>query len=219
MSAFNIFLFVGALLMFLCMWFASQFYKKIPIWKVLISAALLTAIGLLGAHLMSVIESGNWSGRSFFGAVFLAPVLMRPVAMVLRIPYKTIMDLCAPAECIMLALLKVKCNIDGCCYGRMFNVAGGSYRFPSQIVECVAAILLMTVLLLMIKSRKQEGKIYLWYLIIYGVSRFILNMFRETTPWIGPLAAGAFWSLAAIVIGIAVMLMVQKYDGRKGLSR
>ena len=51
MSVFYIFLLIGALFMFLCMWFASRFYEEIPVWKLLISAALLTAIGLLGAHI------------------------------------------------------------------------------------------------------------------------------------------------------------------------
>lgn len=210
MSVFYIFLLIGALFMFLCMWFASRFYEKIPVWKLLISAALLTAIGLLGAHIMALIESGNWNGRSFFGAVFLAPMLMFPVAMILRIPYTIMMDLCAPAECIMLALLKVKCNIDGCCAGKLFLTNGELHRFPSQKVECAMAIILMVVLLLLIRSKKQTGKIYPWYLILYGVTRFILNLFRETTPWIGPLAAGNFWSIVAIIIGSVAMGMMYK---------
>ncbi len=210
MSEFYVFLFIGALLMFLCIWFASRFYDKIPVWKLLIAAAALTVIGLLGARLMSGIESGNWTGRSFYGAVFLVPVLMFPVAVILHIPYSIIMDMCAPAGCVMLALLKVKCSIDGCCKGRIFTTSGGEFRFPSQKVECVAAILLMIVILLLIRSRKQAGKIYSWYLMLYGVTRLILNQFRETKPWIGPLAAGTFWSLVAIGIGTAVLVVMRK---------
>lgn len=196
--------------MFLCMWITAKFYDPLPIWKLLLSALLLTCIGLLGAHLMSMIESGDWNGRSFFGAVFLAPLLMLPVSMILHIPYGTMLDLCAPAECIMLALLKVKCSIDGCCYGKIFRIGSNAFRFPSQKVECITAIILMIVLIILIRTKRWRRTIYPWYLILYGIIRFILNLFRETTPWIGPLAAGNFWSLVAIVVGVIWMLTLLK---------
>ena len=210
MSTFAVFMLIGMGLMFLCMLAANRISYQIPVWKIVISAVLLTAIGLLGAHIMSWIESGKWNGRSFFGAVFLAPLLMWLVAKVLDIRYGSLMDICAPAECIMLGLLKVKCFIDGCCGGRCFTILSRSFQFPSQIVECITAIILMGVLLLMINKKQYAGKIYPSYLILYGIIRFILNLFRETTPWIGPLAAGNFWSLISILIGLAAIRLLRE---------
>ena len=209
MPTFAMFMVMGMFLMFLCMWAANSISYKYSLWKIALSAAVLTCIGLLGAHIMAWIESGNWSARSFYGAVFLAPVLMWPVSMILRINYLGLIDLCAPAECIMLALLKVKCRIDGCCYGRTFDTPTGGVQFPSQIGECAAAIILMIVLVILLRRSKREGMIYPYYLILYGITRFILNMFRETTPWIGPLPAGHFWSLISVGIGIIALVVLK----------
>ncbi len=206
MSSLTLVLLLGTGAMFLCMWYGGKIYA-IPVWKIAISAFLLTAVGLLGAHLMSLLESGKWNGRSFFGAVFLAPILMWPVAKVLKIPYGNLMDLCAPAECVMLALLKVKCRIDHCCIGRFINLGDYEIRFPSQITECVTAILLMFVLLVIIKKQKWSGMVFPWYLLLYGVLRSILNLLRETTPWIGPLSAGNFWALISIILGGGILLL------------
>lgn len=207
--SFAVFLIIGMCAMFLPMLYGGRSYN-FPIWKTIISAIILTGIGLLGAHLMALLESGNWSGRSFFGALFLAPVLMWPIAKILNLSYSKLIDICAPAECIMLALLKVKCNIDGCCGGRYMQFGHFGFTFPSQIVECVIAIVLMLVLLAILKKKKWEGVVYPWYMFLYGIIRFILNLLRDTTPWIGPLPAGNFWALISLIIGGSILLYYKK---------
>ena len=218
MDTFTLFLIAGMALMIICMCWANHISYQFPIWKLIVSGVVLTAIGLLGAHIMSWIESGNWTGRSFYGAVFLTPILLWPLSMILKMNYGRLMDLSAPAECIMLALLKVKCVIDGCCIGRIFNIHGGSYRFPSQFVECCIAVVLMIVLVLMIKQQRFEGRVFQSYLVLYGIIRFVLNLFRETTPWIGPFAAGNFWSLVSIAIGVISIILLKQHQKKVRLK-
>ena len=106
----------------------------------------------------------------------------------------------------MLALMKVKCYMDGCCYGKVLSLVDlRPRRFPSQIVECVTGLILTVVMLLLIRSGKHTGK-------VYGVVRFMLNLLRDTKPWIGPLPAGNFWSLVAITIGTVGMVMIRKKE-------
>ena len=108
----------------------------------------------------------------------------------------------------MLALLKVQCIVDGCCYGMALrlNSEGRLVRFPSQAVECADALVLAAVLLLMIRMGKGRGRMYAWYMLLYGVCRFGLNLLRETTPFIWIQPAGNFWSLVSIAIGLAILL-------------
>ena len=219
MDTFTIFLLAGMALMIICMLWANHMSYHSPFWKVIISGAILTGIGLLGAHIMSWIESGNWTGRSFYGAVFLTPILLWPLSGILKMSYGRLMDLSAPAECVMLALLKAKCRIDGCCAGRVFIMPRGSFQFPSQVVECITAIIIMSILLLMIRQQRFEGKIFPSYMVLYGILRFILNLFRETTPWIGPLAAGNFWSLVSIAFGAASILVLKYLRLENGKPR
>ena len=199
----------GMLAVFAAMCYINRFYN-IPLWKVAVSCILLAAIGMIGVKLMFFIESGNWTGRSFYGAVFLIPVLMFPVARLLKVPYGDLMDLMPPGGCIMLALLKVKCKIDGCCFGRLMMINGKLVRFPSQIVEGVAAIALLIVMILIIRKGRWRGVAYAWVMLLYGIVRFILNFYRETSPWLGPLAAGSFWSLISITIGAMILLWTKR---------
>lgn len=192
--------------MFISMWIASKAYDDIPLKRVIVLSVILTGIGVLGAKTMAFIETGDWSGRSFFGAVFLVPVVMFIVAKLGHMEYGHVIDICAPAGCAMQALLKVKCKIDGCCFGRFVKIGNTQMRFPSQIVECIAAILLMLILYFIIYSRRWKGMVYAWYMVLYGIIRFILNLYRETKPWIGPLPQGNFWSIISLLCGFSAFI-------------
>lgn len=207
-----LFLSIGTVLMAVPIAFVSHKYG-ISLWKGLIATILLTVFGTLGTFIMYFIENGGIGGTSFYGAVFLVPAAFALVALLLRIPYGRIMDLCAIGECIMLALMKVQCQIYGCCGGRLlFTTAEGvNVYFPSQIMELITALVIFTLLLCWALKGKKQGEIYGWYLLIYGVARFVLNIFREA--WVTKemlLPFGNIWSLVAIAIGVIWLVVCRK---------
>lgn len=178
---------------------------RVRMWKGLPVAVILTVTGTVSTYIWFLIESSIFGGRSYFGAVFLVPLAFVYVAKLLRIPYGYLMDFCAPAECVMLAIMKYQCLIDGCCGGKvLLSIAmDGSVVFPSQMAELVNALALMATLLTLGFFRRTRGKIYAWYLVLYGVTRFILNLFRaDTTPFLIGLPIGNVWSILAIFIGV-----------------
>ena len=132
-------------------------------------------------------------------------------------PFGDTMDICSPGGALLLALMKVRCYIDGCCYGKTFYHNGTSYHFPSQIVECIAGLLLAAVLILMLRKMRWRRMIGAYWFVFYGSMCFVLNFFRETTPWIGPIPAGTFWSIIAIIIGLLV-LFLHKMQKRKPVT-
>lgn len=208
---------IGIALMFLVMLTIRDEYS-IPVWKVLAIAITGAAAGYLGTSTMSFIESGDWTGRSFFGAIFFAPIIMIPIAYVLKLDPRNVLDLSAPCELTMLFLLKIKCKIDGCCYGRIIiDNDEGVIRFPSQIVEAAVAFILVILFIVLIRKQFIRDTAYPWYMILYGLTRFILNLFRETTPFIWILPAGNFWSIISILIG-AVWIMISKKKNIKESS-
>lgn len=208
--SFIVFLTIGMVAMFFVMWAGGHAYG-FKVWKIVIADVFLTIIGAVGVYLMGFVEKGEWVGaRSFYGAHFLVPILMFPVAKLLRMPYGKVLDMSAPAGCLMLALLKVKCVIDGCCGGRMLTLFGKTFRFPSQIVECIAAVVLMVVLLIMIYRRKWTSMIYPWYMILYGAVRFCLNCLRDTTPWFWIIPSGHLWSIISIIIGVIALILIKR---------
>lgn len=200
------FLIIGTALMMGVMVLANK-WMGLPTGRLVIASALLTFAGVAGAMIMARIETGVWGGTSFYGAVFFAPLLMLLAAHLLKLQTADLLDLCAPAECVMLFLLKIHCYVAGCCYGKIMGIdgAGNIVRFPSQLTESATALVLMAVLVLMIRSARFRGTIYYWYLLLYGLTRLGLNQMRETQPFIFGLSGGSFWSLIAIGCGILLL--------------
>ena len=196
---------LGAVAMFLSMLLRKKQFPQVAIWKMVLLTLWLTITGVLGTMILAYIEMGKFGGTSFYGAVFLVPILILP-AMLMRITYKDILNLCAPAECAMLLVMRFDCLDKGCCFGRYLPAL--EFQFPSQIAEMVVAITIMITLIQM-HRKDRKVQLYPWYMILYGVCRFILQGFRYggTDPWVLGLSQGHFWSLIAVVIGTVWLLL------------
>lgn len=202
----------GTVGMLILMLLRRKNFPQIQSWKMPIISILLTLAGVAGAMLMYYIESGKFGGTSFFGAIFFIPILLLP-ALVLRIRYSELMDLCASAECLMLAFMKLDCLMSDCCIGKYLPAL--ELQFPSQIVEMLTILVIMLFLIQMERSRKHQGKLYGYYLIFYGITRFILNWFRYgLTPFVWILPAGNFWSIVATIIGFIWLLSVSHHHAK-----
>lgn len=199
---------LGAVAMFLSMLLRKKHFPQVAIWKMVLLTLWLTITGVLGTMILAYIELGEFGGTSFYGAVFLVPILILP-AMLMRITYKDILNLCAPAECAMLLVMRFDCLDKGCCFGRYLPAL--EFQFPSQIAEMVVAITIMITLIQMHRKDRQV-QLYPWYMILYGVCRFILQGFRYggTDPWVLGLSQGHLWSLVSMAIGTVWLLLSRR---------
>lgn len=206
-----IFLSLGTILMFFPIWRLGK-VRKIPIWKCGLISIVLTVVGTLGTMLMYYIETGTFGGISFFGAVFIVPIIFFLVAVLLHEPYGLLLDMCAIGECVMSALMKIHCYISGCCRGRpLFETQNGTFYFPSRLAEMLMALGIFIVLFLWYKKEKKRNQLYAWYLILYGSFRFCLNWFRELPDYSATLLPmGNIWSLVAIISGLIWILVAEK---------
>ena len=196
----------GMFAMMILMLLQQKKYPSVQKWKMVILSVLLTITGVLGTMIMYFIETGRFGGTSFFGAVLLVPILMLP-AVLLKVPYKTILDLCAPAECLMLAIMKIDCLINKCCEGRYLPSL--KIVFPSQIVESIMGLVVMAALI-SIGNKNKKTHLYAHYLIIYGASRFALNWFRfGLKPFLLGLPNGNFWGLVSVMIGLVWLALAK----------
>ncbi len=188
-------------------------WYQLQAWKGIIISIVLVLTGLIGSRFWYFVENGSFLGRSFYGAIFLAPIVYIPVAKILKIPYGQVMDLCAPAGCLTLVLVKYQCFRDGCCDGIVLYLdENHNYiKFPSQIVEMLV-FLAIGIMLLRISSKEQNrGMVFVWFLILYGSTRFVLDFFRSTnTPYLLGLSVGSFWSLLAFIIGSFLLIVSKK---------
>lgn len=191
--------------MFVSMLLRKKQFPQVQVWKMALLTLWLTITGVLGTMILAYIEMGTFGGTSFYGAIFLVPIFIMP-AMLMKLTYRDILNLCAPAECAMLVVMRFDCLDKGCCFGRYLPEL--EFQFPSQISEMVVGMAIMIALIRMLQKNRQ-AQLYPWYMILYGACRFILQGFRYggTDPWILGLSQGHFWSLVSIAIGTAWLLL------------
>ena len=193
-------------------------YWKIPKNKMILGAFLSVPAGLIGSSIIRRIEFGTWTGLAYFGVILIAPVIMVILGLLLKIEPETVLGMGAPIACAVLPLMKLQCLITGCCFGRIIRRLpnGRVIRFPSQLVEMICGIILLLVVLKIEQSEKQRKYIYAWFLFLYGCSRFVLNMFRDTVPFLFGLSGGCVWSIIAICIGGGVLLAKHRKEVGEG---
>jgi len=202
-----IFIGIGTVLMLVLSLLRRKQYN-FPWWKAIVIPFILTLCGVAGTMILAYIESGKWGGISFYGSVLLIPVLLYPVSKLLRIPYGKITDYAVPQICIMLASMKVSCFITGCCGGICLNSETGVY-FPSQIVEMIVAFAIMALVLFLDYKKKLNNALYGLFFLVYGVTRGILNFFRDgIKPFVWVIPAGHFWSIISIILGLIWIMVV-----------
>jgi phosphatidylglycerol---prolipoprotein diacylglyceryl transferase len=78
-----------------------------------------------------------------------------------------------------------------------------AYRHPSQIYEAILDLLTLPVLLIVYRLKPKDGVVAWTWFTLYGVTRTIAEMWRQTAfSWMG-LTGGQLYALPMIVIGIA----------------
>lgn len=211
-----LFLLIGCVGMFISV-FIQSFKYKICLWKSIVIALALTVFGTLGAMLMFFVENGYFDGFSFFGAIFLIPIVFYPLALLIREKYSNVMDSSAPAGCVILIIMRVNCIRSNCCRGMSLYMAedGSDIRFPVREAEITFAVILCVLLIILSYKGKLNGILYPAYMISYGVGRFILNCFRMefyTTDMILPF--GNIWAIVSVVTGIIWIIFFKRYKDK-----
>ncbi|MBU2102722.1 MAG: prolipoprotein diacylglyceryl transferase [Candidatus Omnitrophota bacterium] len=101
------------------------------------------------------------------------------------------------ADCLSLAIPvahafgRVGCFFYGCCYGRVTTslvgiifpegspaYCAGSRVIPTQLIEAASLILIFIVLMLARNILRVSGQLFLLYLALYAVVRFVIEIFR-----------------------------------------
>ena len=216
-SGIEVYLLIGLLGMIIVSFMHRKVYQVSALKIVCIMVALLI-VGVAGTLVLYRIENGEWGGTSFFGSVFLIPIVFFLVAKIIKMPFGKLMDFLTIPVCAMLAIMKVRCILGPCCIGKVIyeNSKGQFLRFPSQIVEMIVAVIIMVILLYLERKGGHKGKIYPYFLILYGATRFVLNWFRYgLTPFVLMLPNGNFWSIIAIILGVLWLLVLSQSHKRK----
>ncbi len=101
---------------------------------------------------------------------------------------------------------RVGCWFNGCCYGvvcesstRWAVFQHGAWRFPTQMMLALASLAIFLTILWS-RPKLLDGESWLWYLILFGVSRFVIEFWRERSAVLGSLSTA---QIVCLVLAIA----------------
>jgi phosphatidylglycerol---prolipoprotein diacylglyceryl transferase len=82
------------------------------------------------------------------------------------------------------------------------EIWGTSYRHPAQLYEAILDILTLPILLYIYKRRPPDGVVGFSWILMYGITRSIAEIWRHADFHLGPITGGQLYALPMIPIGI-----------------
>lgn len=127
-------------------------------------------------------------------------------------------DLVAPCIALAQGFGRIGCFLAGCCYGRETTSAlgvvfpegsiapAGVKLLPTQLFSSAGDFVIMAILLWHYKRRKHVGDTGYVYMLLYGVGRFVIEMFRsDNRGAVGRLSTSQF--ISVFIVAAAVLLL------------
>ena len=188
---------------------------RLSIARAVLFTLVLAVCGVSGTKLLYLAE--NWKlmlergsilggGLSFFGAVFLIPILMPLVGRLMGLSAGQTLDACASCVASMIGFMRFGCFLNGCCGGWKANVCGIQFQWPTQAMESIGDFLILGILLQMEAQEVHPGRRYAVFMLDYGILRFFVEFLRDTPKGLLALGNGQWFALISIVIGGALLL-------------
>ena len=178
------------------------------------------------AEIFSVVRAGG----VFYGGLIAAVAVAFWYMWRHRMPLWTTCDVFAPGIALGHAVGRLGCLMAGCCYGRETHVPWaitftnpeaaanvgtplGVPLHPTQLYESAAEALILVLLLWTEKKgRPFEGRTFWSYLVLYGISRFVIEFFRgdERGVVFGTISTSQFISLIIVPVAIGMLLYLSR---------
>ena len=158
-------------------------------------------------------------GMSYFGGLFGLILTFYIFCRSRKISLLRFSDIFAPAIPLAFTFGRIGNFINGELWGRVTKVPWGMYfprdftgqlRHPSQLYEMfLEGILLFLILWPLRKLKLPVGYLTSFYLIGYGLTRFIAEFFREPdNNWfVGPFTIGQWFSIVIIITGAFILIL------------
>lgn len=223
--------FMLAIAVFLCSFLASQRARffGIPQEVIFDLTFWVVLFGLLGARIfyitlnlpffmanpleMIMIQKGglSWIGGLIAGSAVGLTLVKRK-----NLSGKSILDFCSPYLALGQAIGRIGCFLNGCCYGK--EVSWGIYfpvhqarLHPTQLTESLGLFVIFFILKKQHSKSKISGSVFLLYLILAAILRFVVEFFRADQLWTaGDLSLNQWISLGLIIASIPAYFYLKK---------
>jgi phosphatidylglycerol:prolipoprotein diacylglycerol transferase len=180
-------------------------------------------------ELLSLVRAGGVFYGGLIAAIAVGLLLVRRY----KLPVWTTADLMAPGVALGHVVGRFGCLLAGCCYGRPTEMPWGITftdplaaqnvgtplgipLHPTQLYDAGAELLILAFLLLTERKGKPfAGRTFWLYLLLYGISRFVIEFFRGD-PNRGSVGAGLSTSQFVSMLLVPGALVMLYYLAQRG---
>ncbi len=175
-------------------------------------------------ELLSLVRAGG----VFYGGLLTALVVALWLVRKYQLPMWTTADLFAPGIALGHVIGRLGCLLAGCCYGKPTSVPWaitftdpaaeqnvgtplGIPLHPTQLYDAGAELLILILLLVTEKKgRPVPGRTFWLYMLLYAVSRFIVEIYRgDQRGMIAGMSTSQYVSLLVLPIAIGMLVRLR----------
>lgn len=176
-------------------------------------------------ELLSLVRAGG----VFYGGLVFSLVVGLVLVRRYRLPVWHAADMYAPGIALGHVVGRLGCFLAGCCYGRPTDLPWGitftspvaaanvgtplgTALHPTQLYDAGAELLILVVLLVSERrGRPFAGRTFWLYMLLYAISRFIVEMFRgDDRGQLMGLATSQFVALVMLPIALVMLLRLRR---------
>ncbi len=187
----------------------------------LVVSRLLHVIDQWGYYSQNPGQIIGGAGLTIWGAVLGATLGVWVYSRIAKFSFGYLADLVAPAIILAQAIGRVGCTLNGCCYGvetdgfcSIIYTNPDSFASPlsvpfqpTQVYEIVYNLMVFGLLLKLRGRFKPDGSLFLIYLSLYSLWRFVIDFIRVGTPFLLGLHQAQFISLVVLAITIPLLAL------------
>lgn len=153
-------------------------------------------------------------GLTFYGGLLAALLGGYFYCAYRKISFFKLLDFVTPFIALGYAITRIGCFLNGCCYGQVTTLPWGLVypaidsfpRHPTQLYASASALLIFFLLRYLRKFKTFHGFIFAYFLIFYGIYRFIVEFFRVSLPTLWFLTPAQVTALFFILAGAGMLL-------------
>jgi phosphatidylglycerol:prolipoprotein diacylglycerol transferase len=176
-------------------------------------------------ELLTLMRSGGVFYGGLIAAVAVAIWYMRRH----KLPVWSVSDAFAPGIALGHVIGRMGCFFAGCCFGRSTDVpwavtftneyarqnVGTPLNIPlhpTQLYEAGAELLILGFLLLLERrGRPFPGRTFWSYMLVYGITRFIIEVYRgDARGMVGALSTSQFVSVLLVPLSILMLVLLSR---------
>ena len=184
---------------------------KVKWYAALALAVLHVIVGVACVKLFAIAEAGfdmkKAGSMSLFGAIFILPAVYYAGAKIFRKNTADVFDTFTVPMVFTLFSARFNCLVHGCCLGQAIGETGT--RVPTREIELVFYMIFLLAIVPRVFKGKGKGTAFPLFMTAYGLFRFVIEFFRESTMTFGIFHISHIWAAVSVVAGAMAIAVIK----------